>query len=472
MNTFIKRFIGFSIGPAGGAVIQFITIPLTTYFIAPQEFGKANMFSMLQLLFLSFLYLGLDQAYTREYHETEDKKNLIKNALFVPLIFSFVIFLLIILNINMVSSYLFDKENYHLAVVLFGFTIISLTVERFLLLSIRMEENALEYSILNIFIKLAILIFTLLFVIFIRKDFLAVVYSTAIGQLSSDVYLMIRYRKLLNFKDFHFDKELFLKLLKFGLPLIIASSLYSLLNSMDRISLRKWSTFTEIGIFTAAFKISSSLSIVQTSFINFWVPTAFRWYQQKKEIKHFEVVSNVMLLIMSVLFAFILLFKSLIVVLLSSNYEGTKFIIGFLCLQPIMYTVSETTTLGIAFSKKSYLNIFVSIVAIVPNLLLNITLVPKYGAIGASIATGVSYIFFFLGRSYFSKRNWEGFSLKIHVIVIFIIFFASLINTQNYDHILLINIGILLIILAVQIPTIKTIIGIYTHRNQGEWDFS
>lgn len=472
MNIFLKRFMGFSIGPVAGAVISFITIPLTTHFIDPQEFGKANMFSMLQLLILSFLYLGLDQSYTREYHETEDKTNLIKNAMFVPVLFSLVIFLLILLNMNTVSQYLFEKGSYDLAVILFGLTIISMTLERFLLLSIRMEERAFEYSLLNILIKLMVLIFTLLFVIFIRRDFLSVVYSAAIGQLSCDAYLAIRYRKYLDFKNFKFDKDLFIKMLKFGLPLIIASSLNSLLNSLDRLSLRQWSTFTEIGIFTAAYKISATLSIVQASFTSFWVPTAYRWYQQEKDIKHFKVISNVILLIMSVLFAFILLFKNFIVVLLSSNYDSTKFIIGFLCLQPIMYTVSETTTLGIAFSKKSYLNVIVSVFSIIPNVILNFTLVPKYGAIGASIATGVSYIFFFFSRSYFSNRNWEGIPLKMHMVVNLLIFIAALINTQNYKFISLMNLGFLLVILVVQIPTIKNVIGIYKQKDENVWDFS
>lgn len=472
MNLFIKRFFGFSIGPVAGAFISFITIPLTTHFVDPTEFGKASMFSLFQTLVLSFIFLGLDQAYTREYHESNNKINLIKNALFIPLVCSLFIFILIFLNLNFVSRYLFDSENYHLATILFGLTIVSMTIERFILLSIRMEEKAFEYSIINIGIKLIVLLCTVAFVLFIRRDFLSVVYSTAIGQLVCDFYLVIRYRQLVDFKNFLFEKELLLKLLKFGLPLIIAASLSNLLNSLDRIFLRKWSNFNEIGVFTAALKISATLSIIQSSFTSFWVPTAYRWYNQNKDIRHYVIVSNVLLMIMSFLFGFILLFKNLIVVLLSSNYSDSKFIIGFLCLQPIMYTVSETTTLGIVFSKKSYLNIFVSLFAIIPNIILNIELVPKFGAVGASIATGVSYIFFFFGRSYFSNKSWMRMPLKRHIIVNLIIFLEALINTQNYKYINLINLGFLFLLLLVQVPTIMRIISIYRHKEENQWDFS
>ncbi|MGM0923269.1 MAG: lipopolysaccharide biosynthesis protein [Bacillota bacterium] len=472
MNIFIKKLVGFSIGPVAGALISFITIPLTTYFVSPSEYGKASMFFLFQMLITVLLYLGLDQSYTREYHNSDNKVNLLKNAMLIPLLLSIFLFICICTNLNIVSIFLFDSYEYKTAALLFGITLIFVIIERFILLSIRMEEKALEYSIVNVVIKLNILLFTLLFVFFIRRDFLAVVYSTTLGQIIADIYLIIRFKQFLNFKNFHFDKSLFIKLIKFGFPLIIAASLTSLLNSIDRIALRAWSNFTEIGIFTAALKISATLSVIQASFTSFWVPTAYRWHSQNKDIKHFEVVSNVLLLIMSILFCFILLLKDLVSLLLSPEYVESKYIIGLLCLQPIMYTVSETTTLGIVFSKKSYLNIWISVLAVIPNILLNIILIPKYGAIGAAIATGISYILFFFSRSYFSNKNWIGFSFKNHVFVTLIIFIGALINTQNYHYIILINIGLLILIMSVQVPTIKKILILCSKKDKENWDFS
>lgn len=472
MNIFIKKLLGFSIGPIAGALIAFITIPLTTYFVSPSEYGKASMFSLFQVLIVTVIYLGMDQAYTREYHESNNKINLLKNAMLIPILLSLFLFLVICLNLDTVSLFLFGETGYKVASLLFGATIISMTIERFILHSIRMEEKALEFSIVNILIKFTILVCTIIFVSMIRRDFLAVVYSTAIGQLIGDIYLSIRYKKYLNYFNFKFDKKLCTKLLKFGLPLIIAASISNLLNSLDRIALRTWSNFEQIGIFTAALKVSATLQIIQTSFTSFWVPTAYRWYNQKKEIKHFEMVSKVLLLVMSIIFGLILIFKDLITVLLSNQYMDSKYIIGLLCIQPIMYTISETTTLGIVFSKKSYLNISVSLIAILPNIILNILLVPKFGAIGAGISTGVAYIFFFFARSFYSNKNWVGFELKNHFWLTGIMFIAAIINTIDTNYIELFNILILLLLILIQIPTIKTFIYIIKNKNDKEWDFS
>lgn len=472
MNTLFKKFLGFSMGPVIGAFISFITIPLTTYFISPEEYGKASMFTLFQVLIITLLYLGLDQAYTREYHESDNKINLLKNAMFLPLIFSILIFILIYLNLNTVSTFLFGSDGYNIATVLFGLTIIFLIIERFLMLSIRMEEKAMEYSLLSIILKLNVLIFTLLFVLLVRRDFLAVVYSTALGQLVADLYLIIRYRKYFSFSNFYIDKALISKLLKFGAPLILTASFTHLLNSLDRIGLRAWSTFYEIGLFTAALKISGLLTIIQTSFTSFWVPTAYRWFSENKDIKHYEFVSRILLLVMSVVLILILLLKDLIVILLGNEYVDTKFIIGLLCLHPIMYTISETTTLGIVFSRKSYYNIWVSVLSIISNVILIYLLIPKYGAVGAAVATGVTYIIFFLARSYLSNKCWIGFSIKPHIIVSAILFIATIVNAMNFEYINLINCGFLLLIILTQITTIKKFISIYTKKNSEEWDFS
>lgn len=85
MNNFIKKLAGFSVGPVIGAFISFITIPLTTYFISPTEFGKASMFMVVQSFLVTFIYLGMDQSYAKEYNSSTDKNELFQNALLIPL---------------------------------------------------------------------------------------------------------------------------------------------------------------------------------------------------------------------------------------------------------------------------------------------------------------------------------------------------------------------------------------------------
>lgn len=470
MTSFLKKLAGFSLGPIIGALIAFITIPVTTYFVNPEEYGRASMFMLFQTVVVTFIYLGLDQAYTREYHSNSDKKNLFQNVILLPFLFALIILAMSIIFSQQISYLMFESTEYPSISILFGLMIVLMVLERFILLSIRMEEKALEYSLLNIFVKLVVLLATLYYVLFIRTDFLAVVYATIIGQIIGDLYLLLRYRKLFNFKSFKLDKVLLRRVVIFGLPLLISASLTSILNVFDRFALRIWSDFSQIGIFTATLKISAALAIVQQSFTSFWVPTAYRWHEEGRDIKHFKVISDLTLLVMSILMFSILLLKDLIVPLLSSEYAEAKYLIAFLCFQPILYTLSETTCLGIVFSRKSYLSLWVALVTIVPNLVLNIILVPIYGAYGAAIATGVSYIFFFISRSYFSHINGMQISLKKHFGVLLLLYIGAFLNMYDNPYIFIVNLVILLILLVTQLSTFKTILNI--RKNSSDWNFS
>ncbi|PAE96539.1 oligosaccharide flippase family protein [Shouchella clausii] len=470
MKSFLIKLLGFSIGPVIGALIAFITIPITTYFVNPDEYGKASMFMLAQTLVVTFIYLGLDQAYTREYHSQKDKMKLFQNVIFLPLLLATVVFIYIVTFRGKISSILFGSSEYVIPSVLFGLMIIFMILERFILLSIRMKEKAFEYSFFSILIKLTILLATLVFVIFIRTDFLAVVYSTIIGQIVGDLYLIIRYHKLLAFRNFALDTIILKRMLIFGFPLLISAGLTGILNAFDRISLRIWSDFTQIGIFTATLKIAAVLAIVQQSFTSFWVPTAYRWLEEHKDIKHFKVISDLTLLGMSLLMTLILTFKDVLVPLLSTEYSTAKFLIAFLCFQPILYTLSETTCLGIVYSRKSYLTLWVALMTIIPNITLNILLVPKFGAYGAAIATGVSYLFFFISRSYFSFKNGMEISIKKHLLVILLLYAGAFINMFDIENMFFYNLLLLMTVFIFQIGTVKQIFIIKTNKDQ--WDFT
>ena len=77
MKNFFKKFIGFSLGPIVGAIISFITVPVTSHLVSADQFGLSNMFTIANSIITLIVLVGIDQAYIREYNETRDKKRAI-----------------------------------------------------------------------------------------------------------------------------------------------------------------------------------------------------------------------------------------------------------------------------------------------------------------------------------------------------------------------------------------------------------
>ncbi len=68
-------------------------------------------------------------------------------------------------------------------------------IERFTLMSYRMEEKAVQYSLFSISSKFFTLIFTLIFLLFIKRSFISIVYATFVGQVFSTILLILFSKK-------------------------------------------------------------------------------------------------------------------------------------------------------------------------------------------------------------------------------------------------------------------------------------
>ncbi|MBC1558428.1 oligosaccharide flippase family protein [Listeria booriae] len=468
MKALIKRLMQFAIGSLGSALLNLMMIPVITFFISPEEYGKTSMFMLVQTLLICVIYLGYDQAFAREFYEYPNKKKLFSTAITIPFLFSGVVIGGMCWFAKPISVFLFESDGYHHVVYLIAASIPFLIFERFLFLYIRMQNKALEFSLFNILVKLSILICTVFFLIFFSRTFITVIYAMIIGQVIGDTILMLRNVRIIYMNPIKTDPDLYPRLTKFGLPIAVATVIYSLFVIIDKLFIRYFCDFEQLGLYTAAFKIASALLILQTTFSNFWVPTAYEWHKKQKPMRYFKLVSDSIMFLIAILFMGLLLFKGVIMMVLSPDYSQAQYIFPFLCFYPLMMTVSDTTNLGIVFLKRGTLNIFVSIIALSVSIALNFLLVPKYGAIGASIATGTAYIAFFLARTYFSMRIWEGFSVKSHLVTTFLLVIAASLNTIIHVVwlISIINIVILACIIVIYIPLLRTLYRSYYAKRQ------
>ena len=154
MNAIIKKFGAFSAGPIIGACISFITIPIITGFISPDEYGRASMFTLTQTILALVIYLGLDQSYVKYFNEYKEKDALFFNALVMPLFTSVIIDILLFVCREQVSIWLFDTSNENLCIFMLMLYLPFCILERFFMLRIRMQERGLLYSALSILIKI------------------------------------------------------------------------------------------------------------------------------------------------------------------------------------------------------------------------------------------------------------------------------------------------------------------------------
>ena len=416
MKSYIKKIGGFSLGPILTALIGLIIVPLTTRFITVEEYGRSSMFVLAQGIISMVVCLCMDQAYIREFNHEDDKRKLIQNALFFPLLFSVLISVLIVIFSEHVSLWLFGTRTEYLAVYMMALMVPFIVLKTFTLASLRMKEKGLLYSLFSVLLKVLVLLFTLLLFFLYEKSFRSVVFALALSEIIEGIILSLIFCKDFNFSRFRPDKELLFSMLRFSLPLIPSVLLSWALSSTDQIMLRSLCTYSELGLYSAAHKIVSILSIIQTCFTTVWTPIYFRWYKDNVSNERYAFVMQAVCYLMSVLCFGVLLCKDVLGWILGGDFVEAISIFPFLLLHPVMYTMSEATVIGIFLTRKTRYNIWVSVVAGVANIALNYCLIPFIGGRGAALATGVSYLIFFWVRTLISRKIWHKFPI-IHFVV-------------------------------------------------------
>ena len=451
-NNLIKKFLSFSIGGYVNALIGLLTVPIVTRMLSPEQYGIASLISIIVEMLVVFCSLALDQSFVRFFYEVEEEERgkLLQDCLYYPVFITIFSSLIIFIFRNQISIFILGKKEKAIWLIVV-FSIISLIIKSFAFLVVRMQQKGGLYSFFYILIKVVEFSFIVLFFKIYGNDYKVIVLATLFSTLITSFFMIILEKKIwkLSGKRKIEKKEL----LNFSAPLVLTLALTWVFASSDKITIKIFSNLKELGLYSGAFRIVSVISVIQTGFTSFWTPFIYERYSKNPDdLVFYKKANDYLSLIFFLIGITILATRNIIIILLGEKYYDSLFIVPMLIFVPIMYLISETTMMGIGFKKKSKYFLYISIIVAIFNIAGNILLVPKYGAKGAAISTGISYIIFFSFRTYFSIKLINfGFNLKrIYNVIALLLFYAlylSFYNNLKYTILL----GVLLIILVLLI---------------------
>lgn len=468
-KSVISGFLSYFYGNFVVLLLGFIQTPIVTRLMSTDEYGRTGMFETAVTVIYIFAILGLDQAYIRYYYSAGiNRGKLLKKCLIPSVMIVSVLSVIYGLNSGFFNDLLFKRSSADITALVIIYTIISV-FERFFFLDVRMQQNGRLYSNINITEKVLSLLTIVAAWYFLGNDFRVALYALAVPWGITTAFLMIRYAYLYKQgkvggtaaydPEKQGDSQItpdgdisYKELIRYGLPFILVLLMEWILSSCDRIALRKWSSFEEMGIYGSAMKIIVLLLTFKNTFIAWWSPVAMERFEKKDmddNRRFFRSAYDMTQFLCVCAASGMILFRRLIVLLLGPDYRGAHRMIPFLTLMPIFAMMFEIMVQSIKYSKKNlYLNL-ASILAIVVNITGNSLLVPVLGGTGAALTTGVSYLMYFASGSVFSEKCIKiGYSRKKTVIygalLLAYCFEASFCDSVLWDTV----IGIFMIVFA------------------------
>lgn len=437
-----KKIAGFAIGPIGGALLGFISLPVTTWFFAVEDIGRVSMLQVTVSFCVMFFGLGLDQAYVREFHEKPNSPQLLKNVVlpgFLPLVAAIGVFLFFP---EKLSFWLFDIESSLLGSLVL-ICLLSAFISRFLSLILRMQEKGLAFSMSQVLPKA-------FFLLLIGSYILSKAEFTTFQLLAAHTFSILIVCLIFAWNTrsdwipalkASFETSQAKEMLRYSIPLVFGGLAYWGLTAMDKVFLRSMSSLEELGVYSVAVSFAAAATIFQSIFTTVWVPTVYKWVAAGENLNKVENTTRYVLFFIVIIFCFAGLFSWIIDYIIPEQYSSVKYIFIACLGAPLFFTLSETTHVGISVTRRTSFALYASLIALVSNLLGNYLLVPHFGAGGAAVSTCFSFWVFFLFRTEFSMYVWRKsprfniyfFTLACLVLASFTSLFGS-----SYDYVLVI----------------------------------
>ena len=403
-----KKISAFAIGPIGGALLGFISLPVITWFFSAEDIGRVSMLQVTVSFCVMFFGLGLDQAYVREFHEKPNSPQLLKNVVlpgFLPLVAAIGVFLFFP---EKLSFWLFDIESSLLGSLVL-ICLLSAFISRFLSLILRMQEKGLAFSMSQVLPKV---FFLLLIGSYIVSNAEFTTFQLLAAHTFSIIIVCLVFAWNTRSEWFpalkaSFESSRAKEMLRYSIPLVFGGLAYWGLTAMDKVFLRSMSSLEELGIYSVAVSFAAAATIFQSIFSTVWAPTVYKWVAAGENLDKVQEVTRYVLFLVVLLFCMAGLFSWIIDFILPEAYINVKYIVVACLGYPLLYTLSETTVVGIGVTRKTMYALAASVIALLSNLLGNYLLIPLFGAAGAAVSTCISFWVFFVCRTEFSIFVWR-----------------------------------------------------------------
>jgi len=428
--------------------VGIVMLPILTRAFKPEAFGKFSMFTTFSNMFLLLVLLGFDQGYLRYYYEEKNETNLFSKLL--KLCIGIYIFLCLIVVVvgEFIAPILFNDVDFKMSVFLFEESdlillfmvliyVLHQLIIRFFQTYLRVKKYNKMFAVMSFINKSFVYVWIFAFLYFDTSEYYSIIY----GYVLNSFFILSLYFYLLKKKIFirkEKSKVLLSNIMKYSFPLVFSSIIFWGLGSLDKVFLRKYHNFNEIGIYSVAFKFAYLLNIFKQIFGLFWAPIVFEKHKNKADIesvsiKAFNLVYSFIFIILLLMIAF----KDVLAYIIGSDYAQSLLLIPYLALGTVMHTLSEITVQGINIAKKTKMHLIIGVLSLFVNFWGNYLLVPIYGAFGASISTGLTFIVFFYLRTIISNKyvkiNYLQFDFTLSFIIVLTVCTGEIFQNQIYN---------------------------------------
>ena len=424
----VRNTLIFAISTVGTKLIQFILVPLYSTYMTAAQFGEADLINTTMSMVYPVFCLGIDQAIIRfGLNRKKGKSDVLKVSINVSAIGALILCILLILlcRVNEIRRYCTFIILIYIGMSLYSIlSNYSKTLDKNVIFALSSIINAFVLCVCNI-----------LFLVKMNLGVNGYITAVICSYMVSIMFLTVSCRTVSAYKKAKMDFNLAKEMIKYSLPLIPNSFSWWIIQLSDRYMITFFNGITLNGYYTMAYKIPSVFNLLVGIFMQAFDITVFNEVDNGIEKKYTEKIYKYYLSLTFISGSIIMLLIRPIAALVMRNkfYNAWIYVPLLLC----AYIVSNLQAFyGVLYGgfKATNISFLTTMHGAITNIVLNLLLIPHFQALGAAVATCISYLVVYIARSQHMKSIFTfDNEYKRIILSLILVFMQALLYMVNHE---------------------------------------
>ena len=403
-----RHFFVYGLGNISQTAISFLLLPLYMGHFAPEEYGVISVLFVVLWFSAMVASAGLMSALHRLYFslQGEARKRLAGSSLAWHFGFGLIVGVTLVVFAEPVAMALFSSASRAPEVRVLGIYFVFNFSNEVPFNLLRLEERSVGYVSLSLVRFGADFVLKILLVLVARRGVVGYLESGAIAVCITFLLASLAARR---FVSFRIETHRLREMLRLGLPFVLSGFAMWSLGATDKLLLNFFSGQSEVGLYAVGLKFAQIFNIVLFTPFSLLLPAiVFRHAEEHDATETKRMLAKLMniLVILGGLgyMAITLGTEDLLHVFSDSlgarqEYVVAGSLVPILTLVPFCYFLGFCSSYSLLLAKRPAFTSYAAMICAALNLLLNLILIPRWGAVGAASATAAAYVVY-LGLVY------------------------------------------------------------------------
>ena len=416
------------------------------------EYGIIDLITTTAGFIIPIITMGINEAVFRfSMDNNEERKNVFSQGVIVAFVGNVVVASLLML---------FDFgpyiTRYRYLFILFCFIdCFYIMISNFC----RGMEKSTLYAVSGILNSILHLVFVVVFLVGFNLGISGYFYAFSLSNIITITVLLFALRKQIEF-SLKPQINLLKSMLIYSIPLIANNCCWWLLSSMDKYVIA-WQLGSEAnGIFAAASKLPSLLTMLSTIFFQAWQLSSVQESQSEDKQKFYSEMHDFIYIGLAIASsALMAVIKPIYLLLVGDDFSQGWVYTPFLILAMLFSALASFYSVNYIAMKKTKGALYTSLTAAIANMILNVILTAKFGIFGTAFATMLSYMLLWVitiwDTSKFVKIKTNIVKMLLTIIILLIQAFMISFGIAN----MLAHVVLLTLLVLIHLKQLRFIVG-------------